>query len=130
MKIPRSIVTAILAQAETAAPIEACGYLAGRHGVVHRHYPMTNVDRSATHFSFDIEEQFRVMRAVREQELQMIAVYHSHPVTPARPSAEDVRLAYDPDIIHVIISLAGGGNDLQAFKIKSGRVLPEVIAIT
>ena len=130
MKIPRSIAAAILAQAEAAAPIEACGYLAGRHGVVRGHYPMTNADRSATHFSFDIEEQFRVMRAVREQGMQMIGVYHSHPVTPARPSAEDVRLAYDPNIIHVIISLAGGGNDLKAFKIKSGRVSPEVIEIT
>jgi proteasome lid subunit RPN8/RPN11 len=60
----------------------------------------------------------------------MIGVYHSHPVTPARPSAEDIRLAYDPDIIHVIISLADGGNDLRAFKIKSGRVSPQAIEIT
>jgi proteasome lid subunit RPN8/RPN11 len=130
MKIPRSIVAAILVQAEAAAPIEACGYLAGRDDVVHRHYPMTNMDRSETHFSFDIEEQFRVMRTVREQEMHMIGVYHSHPVTPARPSAEDIRLAYDPDIIHVIISLADGGNDLRAFKIKSGRVSPQAIEIT
>lgn len=130
MKITHSIVAAILTQAEAVAPIEACGYLAGRDGVVLRHYPMTNMDRSEMHYSFDIEEQFRVMRMVREQEMHVIGVYHSHPATPARPSAEDIRLAYDPDIIHVIISLAGGGNDLKAFKINSGRVSPEVIEIT
>lgn len=130
MKIPRSIVTAISDQAEAAAPIEACGYLAGKADAVLKHYPMTNVDRSEKHFSFDPEEQFTVMRQMREQEMQMIAVYHSHPATPARPSAEDIRLAYDPDIVHVIVSLAGGRNDLKAFRIKAGRVRPKAIEIT
>jgi proteasome lid subunit RPN8/RPN11 len=130
MKIPRSIVAAISAQAEAAAPIEACGYLAGRKDVVLKHYPMTNVDCSEQHFSFDPEEQFKVARLVREQKMQMIGVYHSHPATPARPSAEDIRLAYDPEIIHVILSLAGQRNDLKAFRISADRVSPETIEIT
>jgi proteasome lid subunit RPN8/RPN11 len=130
MKIPRSIVAAISAQAEAAAPIEACGYLAGREGVVLKHYPMTNVDCSEQHFSFDPQEQFKVVRQVREQKMQMIGVYHSHPATPARPSAEDIRLAYDPEIIHVILSLAGQRNDLKAFRISADRVSPETIEIT
>jgi len=35
----------------------------------------------------------------------MLAIYHSHPQTPARPSAEDIRLALTPDVIYVIVSV-------------------------
>lgn len=129
MKIPRAIVNAILAQAEAAVPIEACGYLAGNDGVVVSHFPMTNVDQSEIHFAFDPEEQFQVIKAARQQALQLIGVYHSHPTTPARPSEEDIRLAYDPDMVHVIVSLADHGRGLKAFRIKAGRVTPEALEI-
>jgi proteasome lid subunit RPN8/RPN11 len=35
----------------------------------------------------------------------MLAIYHSHPETPARPSAEDIRLALTPDVTYVVVSL-------------------------
>lgn len=129
MKIPRSIMEAIMAQAEEAVPIEACGYLAGNDGEVVRHIPMTNADQSEVHFTFAPEEQFQAIKAARQQGLQLMAVYHSHPATPARPSEEDIRLAYDPDIIYVIISLADEGRELKAFRIKGGRVTPEAVEI-
>jgi hypothetical protein len=50
-------------------------------------------------------------------------------VSPARPSQEDIRLAYDPYISYVIISLADGGEDVKSFKIKDGQVIPENIEI-
>ncbi|MCP4751415.1 MAG: M67 family metallopeptidase [Proteobacteria bacterium] len=130
MKIPREVVSAIYRQARAEAPLEACGYLAGRNGTVAKHYRLTNMDQSEEHFSFDPKEQFAVIKSAREEQLDLIAVYHSHPETPARPSAEDIRLAYDPDISYVIVSLANNGDDIKSFKISDGNVTPEILEIT
>ena len=92
-------------QAEAAAPIEACGYLAGRDSRIEKVYPMTNVDQSPTHFTLDPKEQFAVIKDVRQRDLKLLAVYHSHPTTPARMSLEDKRLAFDPEMTYMIYSL-------------------------
>ncbi len=129
MKIPTCIVEAIYAQAAQEAPIEACGYLAGENDNVSVHYPMTNIDRSAEHFSFDPKEQFAVIKQVREEGLDILAVYHSHPETPARPSQEDIRLAYDPTIVYVIASLAEDRRTIKAFRITNGDVEQEDLEV-
>ena len=56
------------------------------------------------------------------EELEIIANYHSHPETPARPSQEDIRLAYDPNIFYIIVALAGGQINLNAFRIVNDQV--------
>lgn len=122
IKVQKSICEKILAHAERELPIEACGYLAGKDGVVTRIFELTNIDQSNEHFSFDPKEQFDVMRTTREEGLDIIANYHSHPETPARPSEEDIKLAYDPNILYFIASLADGNKDIKAFSIKDGEV--------
>lgn len=129
MKIKKEIINSIVSHAKSGAPIEMCGYLAGRDGVVTRHYELTNIDNSEDHFSFDPKEQFATVKDARNNGLEVCAVYHSHPVTPARPSQEDIRLAYDPAISYVIISLADGGEDVKSFKIRDSEVTPEPIEI-
>lgn len=129
MKIRKDVIDKIIAHAKNGAPIESCGYLAGRDGVVRRHYELTNVDQSEEHFSFDPAEQFAAVKDARANGLEVCAVYHSHPATPARPSREDIRLAYDPTISYVIVSLANGGEDIRSFKIRDSQVIPEDIEI-
>ena len=59
------------------------------------------------------------------------AIYHSHPETPARPSAEDIRLGLTPDVSYVIVSLAEPDRPvLKSFKIDAGTVQPEEWALT
>ena len=129
MKIKKNIYENIMAHAKKCAPIEACGYLASQDGVIIKHYELTNIDQSEEHFSFDPAEQFATMKDARANRLDVSAVYHSHPVTPARPSQEDIKLAYDPNISYVIVSLADGDKDIKSFKIKDGRVNLEDIKI-
>lgn len=108
----REILAAIKAQAQAEMPNEACGYLAGEvladgeTRVAAIRIPMTNVDASPEHFSFDAAEQFAALKQAREAGLRLVATYHSHPETPARMSDEDIRLANDPDTIYLIYSLA------------------------
>jgi proteasome lid subunit RPN8/RPN11 len=129
MKISKGILEMIYEQAEAEAPLEACGYLAGKEDVITSHYKMTNVDKSETHFSLDPKEQFQVAKSVRADGSDLIAVYHSHPASPARPSEEDIRLAHDSSIIYVIVSLENEKRTCGAFTIKNGMVTPEPLDI-
>jgi len=129
IKIPKNIYEAIVKHVKSKAPIEACGYLAGIDGEVKAFYEMTNVDNSEEHFSFDPKEQFEVFKEASKQKLRLIACYHSHPATPARPSQEDIRLAYDPNISYIIVSLAGETPDIKSFKIKNNEVTKEEVEI-
>ena len=129
MKMLRSILETIYSRAAEEAPLEACGYLAGKDDIITTHYQMTNVDQSETHYSFDPEEQFRVIKSVRNSGLQIIAAYHSHPESPARPSEEDIRLAHDSSIIYVIVSLESGKTNCGAFTIKNGLVTQEPLEV-
>ncbi|MDR2622164.1 MAG: M67 family metallopeptidase [Dysgonamonadaceae bacterium] len=119
--LPRHIIEGIIEQAQRELPDEACGLLAGNENEVVKQYPLTNIDHSPEHFSFDPKEQFQVLREARKEGRQIIANYHSHPESPARPSNEDIRLAYDPDIIYIILSLQDKQNPvIKAFKINNG----------
>ncbi|MDP2990978.1 MAG: Mov34/MPN/PAD-1 family protein, partial [Kiritimatiellota bacterium] len=62
LTIPKTVLAELAAAAGKAAPLEACGLLAGRDGKVTKFYPMTNVDASPEHFSMKPEEQFAAVK--------------------------------------------------------------------
>jgi len=129
LAIPQAIVDGIVEQARAEAPDEACGILGGAAGVVASRHPMENADHCPEHFTFVPAEHFRMVKALRAADETVQAVYHSHPATPARPSEEDIRLAFDPDPVYVIVSLAGDEPDAKGFKIVDGTVTPVEIII-
>lgn len=129
LQIPQQIINDLFAHAKTGLPEEVCGYLAGTGREVTRQFKLTNIDHSNEHFSFDPKEQFQVVREARKTGLEILANYHSHPETPARPSQEDIRLAFDPNISYVIVSLAAELPDVKAFRIQNGEVEKEEIQI-
>ena len=127
--ISQQIIDQLFDHAKSGLPEEVCGYLAGNEQEVTRHFQLTNIDHSAEHFSFDPAEQFKVVREVRNEGQVILANYHSHPETPARPSVEDIRLAFDPEISYVIVSLAAELPDIKSFRIRNGEVEKEEIQI-
>ena len=129
LKIPNNIFEQMVAQAEKTVPAEACGYLAGRNGVTEKLYEMTNADNSPRHFTMVPEEQFAAAKKMRAEALEMLAVYHSHPTTPARPSQEDIKLAVMPGATYVILSLAQEKPCAKAFKIEQGAVTEVPVTI-
>lgn len=120
----------MLAQAKKEAPIEACGYLAGKSSRVEKRFALRNADNSSEHFSFDPKEQFQTVKEARAAGLELIAVYHSHPVTPAQPSEEDLKLAFDPDTVYVIISLLEQSPNVTAFQIRERRAMKIPIEVS
>jgi proteasome lid subunit RPN8/RPN11 len=129
LRITRQVYEEIAAHAQAEAPIEACGYVGAKGDLAIKSLRLTNADHSPEHFSFDPAEQFATVRTLRKEGLQLSAVYHSHPASPARPSQEDIRLAFDPSINYIIVSLVSPEPDLRAFLIRNGIVTPEPVEV-
>jgi proteasome lid subunit RPN8/RPN11 len=130
LEIPITIFRQMVEQAEAKAPIEACGILAGNNGKVEKFYKMTNVDDSSNHFMMEPKEQFAVVKDIRSAGLEMLAIYHSHPTTLARPSAEDIRLSFTPDVIYIILSLQDVDKpDVKGFTIEDSYIIPVPVKI-
>ena len=123
LEIPRYIFSEMFSQARAEAPVEACGILAGTGRRVQQLYKMANTDQSSEHFTMAPEEQFAVIKDIRGQGREMLAIYHSHPESPARPSAEDVRLAFTDGVLYVVLSLQKPtAPEIRAFNIDDGVV--------
>ena len=129
LKITQEAYDNIIAHSRQETPLEACGYLAEKDGVTCKHFELTNTDQSSEHYSMDPAEQFATVKECRSQGFAIRAVYHSHPETPARPSAEDIKLAYDPSLSYVIISLAELTPTVKSFIIKQGEEQQEMLEI-
>ena len=128
--IPEAILHALIDQARKQAPVEACGILGGRGDRIEVFHPMTNTDHSPDHFLMDPGEQFKVVKTLRAAGQRMLAVHHSHPASPARPSAEDIRLALTPDVLYTILSLQDADSPvLKAFSVDDGVVKEHPLVI-
>lgn len=115
LKIKKDIYNQMITHASEGLPNEACGYLAGQEDTITKFYPMTNVDQSPEHFSFDPKEQFAVVKDARKEKLSLLSVYHSHPETPARLSDEDIHELNDPNTVYIIVSLKDEKPDAKGY---------------
>lgn len=129
LKINKPQVEEIIEHAKASLPREACGILAGKDNKVKRIYKMTNVSEiPEKRYLMNPEEQFKVMKEMRNLGLEMLAIYHSHTGTEAYPSERDLELAFYPEVAHVIISLQNiDSPEVKAFKIVDGKVSEEEI---
>jgi proteasome lid subunit RPN8/RPN11 len=121
----------LFALARAGLPNEACGLLAGElrgdEKIVRAVYGLKNTDESPEHFSMAPEEQFKVISEIRKAGFALLGNFHSHPATPARPSEEDIRLAFDPALSYVIISLRERRKPvLKSFTIRDGTAWEEI----
>jgi proteasome lid subunit RPN8/RPN11 len=124
----------MIAHGRKGLPYETCGLFAGEsrgeEKIVREVYCLTNIDKSAEHFSIAPEEQFRVIADVRKKGWILLGNFHSHPETPARPSAEDIRLAFDPALSYVIISFEKETPVVKSFLVHQGQAKEEKILLT
>lgn len=123
MRLPKRFADQIVTQSREEYPNEACGLLAGANGEVSALFRMTNAERSPVIYRMEPKEQLRVFNEIEEQGLELVGIYHSHTRSPAYPSATDVNLAYYPEAVYLICSLADADRpDLRGFRIIDGRV--------
>jgi proteasome lid subunit RPN8/RPN11 len=139
LHLTKDQVEKMIRHAQREYPNEACGLLAGkacpeqgrRDARAEKVYQMTNADHSPVTYRLDPEEQFRAFTEIEEKGWELVAVYHSHSHSPAYPSATDLELAFYPDSLYLIISLADRDRPIiRAFRIVEGMIEEERVEIT
>ena len=124
----------IVAHARAEAPIEACGLIAGEISggdkIVKKVYILTNTDHAEEHFTLDPKEQLMAVKDMRSESITPLGNWHSHPVSPSRPSDEDKRLAYDSSASYLILSLMDTEPVLNSFHIEGDKAEKEELIIT
>ncbi len=104
--LPGEIWDAIVGHAREGLPEEVCGILRGKDGMVTGMVRARNVAQEREiNYTVDSDTLLRQFEFEDAGE-EMVAIYHSHPVTPAYPSASDAQQAAYPDAVTIICSLA------------------------
>ena len=111
----------IVTHAREANPHECCGLVGGTgDGAARTIYRARNVasDPLVTYEAAP-EDLFAAQRAMRERGEQLLAIYHSHPRSEdPQPSQTDVRLAYYPSAVYLIVGLGAAEPCVRAFRIS------------
>ena len=103
--------------------------LAGKRDIAEQIYKMTNIEKSTVSYMMDPEEQFRAMKELRKNGQKMVAIYHSHPHSPAYPSSRDISLAFYPDTVYLIVGLSDKDRpEVRVFSISDSSVREVLIA--
>ncbi|MCC7025000.1 MAG: M67 family metallopeptidase [Thermomicrobiales bacterium] len=115
---------AIIAHARREAPRECCGIIAGRDGAPVRVYPTTNIAEGNRFYEIDPKELADLeFRELPNENAEIVAIYHSHPASPAYPSRTDVELAFWPEAVYLICSLEDPDKPyIRGFTIRDGQI--------
>ena len=131
LTIQKADVRIIFNHCDREYPNEACGILAGRGTTVEKVYALTSENPSPTYYQIDAQEQFRVLKEMREAGRELIGIYHSHPAGRAYPSSTDVELAFYPEAVYVIVSLIERRDPcMKGYFIVDGKVTEVPLNIT
>ena len=122
MRIPRSMLDRIVAQARDEAPNECCGMIAARDGAAITLHPARNAAASPLRYEIDGMEQYRIQSAIEDAGDDLGAIYHSHTRSAPLPSQTDINLAFYPDALYIIVGVAGEEADVRAWRIADGSV--------
>ena len=115
--IPAEVRSALVEHAEAELPNEACGLIVLRDAVAERYVPGRNPAASPYRFELEVDPETWFL----EDEGYELAVFHSHPASPPRPSRTDVEaIGLWEGRPYVILSLRTG--ELAGWRIADGLV--------
>jgi [CysO sulfur-carrier protein]-S-L-cysteine hydrolase len=124
VRILAGAIAAMVAHAREDAPDECCGLLLACGDTIHEAVRTRNAKRSPSAYLVHPEDHVAALKRARQEGTRVAGAYHSHPRSAACPSATDVAEAYDPELLHVIVSLAGAGGEVRAWRIAGGEAQP------
>jgi proteasome lid subunit RPN8/RPN11 len=121
LRMDRTCASQMLEHAGRAFPDECVGFLAGIGGKVSLVIPLPN---SAGKKSFFVEpyEQYLAEKRIKENQVDLLAIYHSHPHGCACLSETDLHFARRWNCLQVVIAIAAAC-DLST-QVKAFKLLP------
>jgi [CysO sulfur-carrier protein]-S-L-cysteine hydrolase len=117
----------LIEHAREEAPNECCGYMKLRDGVVEEIFRAENTYHAPTRFNLDGKSLLAANHL--DDEGFGVAIYHSHPRSPAEPSQTDINIAFYPHWLYLIVSLDGDEPEVRAWRITDGQVNEEALEI-
>lgn len=129
MRISPELARELVDHAIAELPNECCGMIAGRGGTATRVLRASNSEGSPFMYVMEPREQLRIMDAIDDAGDDLLAIYHSHTRSAAYPSRTDVELAFYPDTLYLIVSIADrDAPEIRAFRLTKGAPEGEQIA--
>ena len=111
-------------------PNEACGLLAGKGGRPVKFFAMTNQDSSPVSYRLDPREQLTVFDEIDDEGWDLLGIFHTHTHSEAYPSETDLRQAFYPEALYLLMSLSDREKPvLRGFRIEDGKVVEDEVAI-
>lgn len=131
MRISASLLEQIIAHAREDLPNECCGLVGGEGDDARTIYRTRNAFESPMRFNIHPSDLFRVLeRELPEAGEELVAMYHSHPVSAAEPSQTDINLSENwPGTIWLICSLAEEEPVVRAWSIADGAATEVELAV-
>ena len=129
MKLSSETYDAITAHGEQGYPNEICGLLLGKDEAngrtIRALVPVGNsfeTDEQYHRFLITPDDMFRAERRARQEGMDVLGVYHSHPDAPAQPSDYDRDHAAWTTWSYLILSVReGSAAELRAWKLREDR---------
>jgi proteasome lid subunit RPN8/RPN11 len=122
-----ALVESVVAHARAEDPNEACGLIIGDRpaadgGLALRFEPTRNKAASPYRYEIHPDDLLRLTIATDDADDVFWAIVHSHVRSPAVPSPTDVGLAFYPDALYILVSLAAPEPALGAYRIVDGQI--------
>jgi proteasome lid subunit RPN8/RPN11 len=124
MRIARSLLDRMVAQARAEAPQECCGIVGSRDGRAVTLYEARNARASALAYEIDGRDLVRIYDELDRAGLEVGIIYHSHTRSDPVPSQTDINLAspFLPDAVYVIVGVKDPErDDIRAWHIRDGQ---------
>ena len=131
MRISAAHLEAIVTHAQEDLPNECCGLVGGKGDEVTGVHRTRNAFEDPMRFNIHPSDLFRVLeKELPEAGEELVAMYHSHPVSEARPSQTDINLSDNwPGTIWLICSLAEDEPVVRAWSIADGEATEVELAV-
>ena len=132
--IPATMLQALIDHARAGIPDEACGLIVGDGpaadgGRALRWEAVRNAAASPYRYEIHPDDLYRLTVATDDLGEVFWGIVHSHTHTPAVPSPTDIGLAFYPDALYILVSLAedeadrgSGVPSVRAWRIVDGAV--------